>query len=301
MQDIIWKDVEQEAKKDLARVIFRCEQQFDRQVVGLAQQLFAMNEMRVILVAGPSSSGKTTFSHLLCEQLEKLGIKTHYVGMDDFFIDRAKVPFLPSGLRDYDSLVAIDIDLFRQVLGGVLNAEWVEVPQYDFITGTRKKEKQLLRLHEQDIVVVEGIHALNPVLLDGLDTTRICRVGIMPRRTFVMPNGSLLMPDDLRLLRRTIRDYYTRAHSFSDTAKQWVEVCAAEAIHIRPFMSKADFNVDSSYDYELFLYKHCLKDMMDKCALPAFFNIREALSQIRDIPMTQIPATSLLNEFVFIR
>ena len=297
MKEIQWTNVEKMARENLAGLIFNCELNFDRQVDAVAQHLFAMSDVRVVLVTGPSSSGKTTFSNLLCDRLEYLGVKAHYIGLDDFFINRADVPFLPSGVRDYDSLQAIDLPYIRKVIEGVLNAEWVEIPKYDFVTGTRKSEYSLLRLHEQDVVLIEGIHALNPVLVEGFDTSRVCRVGIMPRRTFVMPNGSTLSPDELRLLRRTIRDYYTRNHSFEATAKQWAEVCAADAKHIRPYMSKADYNVDSCYDYELLLYKACMKNLMDACELPVYANIRDALQQVIEVPMTQIPATSLLNEF----
>lgn len=298
MQEILWRRIESMAANDLAGLIFNSELNFMRQVDTVAQHIYDMHEVRVIMVAGPSSSGKTTFSRMLSDRLQYLGIKAHYIGMDDFFINREDVPFLPSGVRDYDSLAAMDLPLLRQVIGGVLQAQWVEIPKFDFVTGTRKAEKELLNLHEQDLVLIEGIHALNPALLpEGTDLSRVIKVGIKPRRNFIFDEGKMLPADELRLLRRTIRDYYTRGHSFEATAKQWGEVCAAEAQNITPYMDKADYNIDSSYDYELFIYKQCLGDMLDDCDIPAYANVRDALQEVSFVPDIHIPATSLLNEF----
>ena len=298
MQDINWKRIEAMAANDLARLIVDSELYFDHQVEALAQHIYAMHEVRVILVAGPSSSGKTTFSHLLCDHLQHLGVKAHYIGMDDFFINRENVPFLPSGVRDYDSLAAMDLPLLHQVIEGVLNAHWVEIPKFDFVSGTRKAEMELLHLQEQDLVLIEGIHALNPALLPaGTDLAKICKVGIKPRRNFVFEEGTILPADELRLLRRTIRDYYTRGHSFAATAKQWAEVCAAESVNITPYMDTADYNIDSSFDYELFIYKQCLGNMLDDCDLPEYRHIRDAMREVSYVPDIHIPSASLLNEF----
>ena len=109
------------------------------------------------------------------------------------------------------------------------------------------------------------------------------------------------MPDELRLLRRTIRDFHTRGHSLAATLAQWEEVCRAEAIYITPYLDKADFDVDSGFHYELFVYKHCLAGVMEDCDLAAFANIKAVMQEVRDVPLVQIPSTSLLNEFAIIK
>lgn len=297
MRTIDCKQVLQRALANPEGLVFESERRFDHQVEVLARRVFEVKDISLIMVAGPSSSGKTTFSRKLQEQLQSLGVMVHYIGLDDFFIDREKVPFLPSGLRDFDSPEAMDLPFLHKTLEGVVNNEWVEVPTYNFLTGSREEELRLLKLHSQDVVVVEGIHALNPLLLKGLDTSKVCRVGICPRRTFVFPSGVEIPPDDLRLLRRTLRDYYTRGYSFAETAKQWAEVCAAEDKYIRPYLTKADYDMDSAFDYELFVYKHCLRNDLENCDLPAFANLKLALREVQDLPLIHIPTGSLLNEF----
>lgn len=297
MKDILWTQVDKMAQYDMAQLVFDNETGFDMQVESVARQLYEVPELRVAMIAGPSSSGKTTFCNLLAEHLEKHGVRAHRISLDDFFIDRDKVPLLPSGLKDFDSPAALNLDEFETVLGGVMHDEWVELPRYDFLTGKQHLKDSLMRLHPEDIVLIEGIHALNPMLTEGQDNSRICRIGIKPRRNYVMPSGTLLSPDDLRLLRRTIRDFYTRGHSLEATLAQWQEVCRAEATYITPYINKADYNVDSGFMYELFVYKHCLKNIMDDCDLPAFAAIRQAMREVRDVSFIHIPKSSLLNEF----
>lgn len=296
MQKAIWSDIERSAKKDLAGLIFRSEKYFDRQVEAVADDIFDKKHVRVVMIAGPSSSGKTTFSKLLNEKLRNKGVMVHYIGMDDFFIDRDKVPFLPSGVRDFDSPETLDMELLRKVIGGVLDSEWVEIPEYDFIAGKRKEEKTILRLHDEDVVIIEGIHALNPMII-GRNDSQIAKISIKPRKTFIMPSGRKLEPDELRLLRRTIRDFHTRGYGFEQTAEQWEEVCIAESKYITPYTDYADYFIDSAFDYELFIYKQCIGKSLDDCRIEEYENIKNVLDEVALIPITEIPKTSLLNEF----
>lgn len=298
MQKVVWSDIERAARKNIAELIFRCEKYFSRQVEAVAEDIYAKNDIKAVFVAGPSSSGKTTFSRLLNEELQKRGLKVHYMGTDDFFIDRARVPFLSSGVRDFDSPVAIDTELLKECIGGILRSEWVEVPEYDFLTGRRKEEKTLLKLHDQDVVIVEGIHALNPNVVGIYDDSVVAKVSIKPRKTFFMPSGRRLSPDELRLLRRTIRDYHTRGYGLAETAAQWAEVLRAEQTYIDPYTEYADYFVDSAFDYELFLYKQCVGDAFDKCAVHEYDNIKMVLAEVTNMPIDAIPSASLLNEFV---
>ena len=301
MEKIIWEQVDKMARHDLAQLVFDSETGFDNQVDRIARQLYEVPELRMAMIAGPSSSGKTTFCNLLASRLEHYGVRAHRVSLDDFFIDRDRVPVLPSGVKDFDSPAALDLDELNRVMTGIMRDEWVELPQYDFITGKSQLRVNLMRLHPEDIVLVEGIHALNPLLTQGQDASRICRIGIKPRRPYLMPSGRELSPDELRLLRRTIRDFHTRGHSLEATLAQWEEVCRAEAIYITPFLNKADYDVDSGFRYELFVYKYCLAGMMDDCGLEAFANIKAVMQEVRDMPLIHIPSTSLLNEFAIIK
>lgn len=301
MEQINWSKVDQMARFDMAQLVFDAEEGFDRQVDRIARQLYEVPELRVAMIAGPSSSGKTTFCNLLADRIEHYGVRAHRICMDDYFIDRDKVPFLPSGLRDYDSLAALDLKALHTTIAGIMKDEWVELPRYDFLTGKSVPRASLLRLYPEDIVLIEGIHALNPILVEGHDRSRFCKIGIKPRRSYLMPSGRVLSPDELRLIRRTVRDYYTRGHTLEATMKQWTEVCRAEAEYITPYINKADFDVDSGFHYELFVHKHCLGRIMDDCEMEAFANVKAVMDEVRDVPFINIPETSLLNEFVILK
>ncbi len=297
MKNITWNEISELARLDPVELVFRSENYFYEQVKNIAEDIFDKKQVQVVMVAGPSSSGKTTFSKILDEELQEKGVMVHYIGLDDFFIDREKVPFLPSGVRDYDSPNTLDLPLVHSVIRGVLNNEWVEIPEYDFISGTRKEDKTILHIHPEDVVIIEGIHALNPLLIGDNPTERIAKVSIQPRRTFLFPDGTTLSPEELRLLRRTIRDVRTRGYDADGTADQWGEVRRAEIRYIEPYVPHADYFVDSAFDYELYLYKQCLGDTLDRSNDVLFDNIKKVMNLVENVPITDIPDSSLLNEF----
>ena len=185
----------------------------------------------------------------------------------------------------------------HEVIGGLMNDEWVEVPEYDFLTGERKKDKRIVRLYAHDIVIIEGIHALNPIFSDAYDRQKYAKISIKPRRNFEMPSGRTLTADELRLLRRSLRDFYTRGYSFEETAKQWKEVCSAEDKYITPYMESADFKIDSTHEYELFIYKQLIGKYLEKCYIDEFQNVRKCVAEVTNKQDIQIPKSSLLNEF----
>jgi len=297
MGNIIWKDVEQQASQGMTGLVYRSEKHFDSQVEEVARAIFNDQKIRVVFVAGPSSSGKTTFSVLLKHELQSLGIMSHYLGLDNYFINRADVPYLPNGLQDFDSLHALDLPLINESIAGILNNEWIEVPHYNFYTGIRESGHFVLKLMEHDVVIIEGLHALNPIFCQPFDKSRIMRVAIMPMRNIEMPSGRILSKDDLRLLRRSIRDLNTRGYSFEETAKQWSEVRAAENKYIYPYTDTADFKVDSIHEYELFIYKQMMGQYLKDCYVDVFQNARACIAEVSNKQIPDIPESSLLNEF----
>ena len=254
----------------------------------------------MILIAGPSASGKTTFANLLADRLEYYGVKVHRISTDDFFIDRDKIEVLPSGLLDMDSLNAMDVKLLTYTIESILEGRRVVVPSFDFIEGRRAGETREIFAEDADITIVEGIHALNPVILGkyAIHDDRIVGVYISPRRDFLLPSGRTIAPVELRLLRRILRDHYSRGHSLPNTLAQWSEVLKAERVNIYPYVHLASHTVDSVYDYELLVYKRCLGNSLDAAPHKWTDNIREALKEVGDVPDMTIPQTSLLNEFI---
>ena len=298
MENIVWKDIEDQAALNIAGLVYRSEKYFDNQVEELARAVFNDKRIKIVFVAGPSSSGKTTFSKLLQHDLRALGIMAHYVGLDDYFINRADLPVLPSGLKDFDSIHAIDLPLVHQAIQGIMNDEWIEVPKYNFLTGKREDEHFILKLMPSDVVIIEGIHGLNPIFSGQFADERSAKVALMPMRGIVFPSGRTMTCEELRLLRRGIRDVNSRGYSFEDTAKQWKEVRAVEEKLIYPYMKDADFKIDSGHPYELFLYKKMAWQHLKDSYSDEFANIRACMTEVSNRNIPEIPATSLLNEFV---
>ena len=291
---IQWTYMENLAKKHLSSLIYNSEYNFDSQVIKIADKIYAEKRVKMIMIAGPSASGKTTFSNLLADRLEFRGVKVHRISTDDFFIDRDKIEVLPSGLLDMDSLNAMDVKLLAYTLESILEGRSVVVPRFDFIEGKRAGDTREILPEEADITIVEGIHALNPVVLGkyGVHDGNIVDIYISPRRDFLLPSGRTIAPVELRLLRRILRDHYSRGHSLADTLAQWDEVLKAEKVNIYPFVHRAAFTVDSVYDYELLVYKRCLGTSLDAYPHKWTENIREVLKEVSDIPNMVIPSTS---------
>lgn len=297
---IEWSRVEELAKKHLSALIYNSEYNFDSQVIKIADKIYAERSTKIIMIAGPSASGKTTFANLLADRLEFYGVKVHRISTDDFFIDRDKVEVLPNGLLDMDSLNAMDVKLLTYTIESILEGRPVVIPRFDFIEGKRAGDTREIVAEDADITIVEGIHALNPVILGkyAMHDDRIVGVYISPRREFQLPSGRTIAPVELRLLRRILRDHYSRGHTLQNTLAQWSEVLKAERVNIYPFVHLASYTVDSVYDYELLVYKRCLGNALDAVPHKWTDNIREALKEVGDVPDMIIPQTSLLNEFI---
>jgi len=297
---INWAYMESFAKTHLSSLIYNSEYNFDSQVVKIADKIYAERSVKMIMVAGPSASGKTTFSNLLADRLEFRGVKVHRISTDDYFIDRAKLPLLPSGVLDFDSLAAMDVKLLAYTIESILEGRKAVIPRYDFLEGVRAGDTREIVPEGADITIVEGIHALNPVVLGkyAMNGDEVVGIYISPRRDFLLPSGRTIAPVELRLLRRILRDHYSRGHSLAGTLAQWDEVLNAERVNIYPYVHRASYTVDSVYDYELLVYKRCLGNALDAYPSKWTDNIREVLKEVSDIPNMTIPKTSLLNEFI---
>ncbi len=299
MKTYNWNKIEERARADMEGLVFDSELHFFDQVEAIAAKIYSSKTYKLVMVAGPSSSGKTTFTRLLSEKLKTFGVNVHLISTDDYFFDRDKVPLLENGIRDFDSLSSMDVDGLMEAIRRISNNEDVDVPEFDFMTGRRKKELNRLKLEDGDIVMIEGIHALNPIFVDIPNDSRVCKISIAPRTSIDFGDGCILHPDELRLIRRCIRDFHTRNHSFISTLRQWEEVRKAEKIYIEPYVDGADFKVDSTYAYELFVYKHCIYKQLEE-DIESFGDMLKIFSHVPNLPLAKIPAQSLLNEFAFL-
>ena len=210
---------------------------------------------RIILIAGPSSSGKTTFARRLCVQLRVNGLHPLYLGTDDYFVERKDAPLDEYGEKDFESLASVDVELFNSNMNDLLEGREVDLPEFDFITGCKVFGKRITRLKEGEPVVIEGIHALNDDLTPYIDADEKFKIYISPFTQLNIDRHNRIPTTDARMLRRMARDFQYRGYSAQDTIRQWPKVRAGEDRNIFPFSNCADVLFNSVHVYELSVLK----------------------------------------------
>ena len=259
--------------------------------------------IRLVLIAGPSSSGKTTTCKRLSVQLGVNGIRPINISLDDYFVDREKTPRDATGDYDYEHLHALNLDLFNEQLNALFHGEEVELPRYDFTTGYSKPSGKKLRMGPKDILVVEGIHALNPELTAQIPQELIYRVYASALTTLLLDNHNYIPTTDNRLLRRIIRDNKYRAVNAVETIRRWPSVRKGENRWIFPYQENADQMFNTAMLFELAVIKRQAEPLLEQVPenCPEYaeaYRLLKFLHYIRPIPEDQIPPTSLLREFL---
>ena len=220
------------------------------QVAGCVAEANRERGVRLVLISGPSSSGKTTFAKRLGVQLRVLGLNPVLISLDDYFVDREKTPRDENGEYDYEALEAIDLEQFNDHLKRLERGESVDIPRYDFISGTRQWHDNPLQLDERSVLIVEGIHGLNPALTPGVPESRKFKIYVSCFTSVALDNVSRIATSDNRLLRRLTRDYRTRGNDALSTLARWESVRRGEEKHIFPYQENADVMFNSSLFYE---------------------------------------------------
>ncbi len=257
----------------------------------------------IVLIAGPSSSGKTTSSKRLAIQLMTNLMMPKLISLDDYFIDREHTPRDESGDYDYESLYALDLDQLNSDLTRLLNGEEINLPSYSFELGRRIERRRLLRLDKNDVLLIEGIHGLNPELTRAINPDDVYKVYVSALTTLKIDNHNWISTSDNRLLRRIVRDSKYRHTSALDTIRRWPSVRRGEEKWIFPFSENADATFNSSLIFELGVMKNYAEPVLrdvprDDVAYAEAFRLRRLLSYFEPIPDNQIPTTSLLREFL---
>ncbi len=258
---------------------------------------------RVVLISGPSSSGKTTSAKRLAIQLGVLGMRPELISLDDYFVNREDTPRDENGDYDFEVLEAIDIKLFNEHLQRLMQGESVDIPRYDFITGRRTWHNAPLTLHENSILIIEGIHGLNPRLTPSIPDDQKFKIYISCFTSVAMDNLSRISTTDNRLLRRLTRDYRQRGSSALATLSRWASVRRGEERHIFPYQENADVMLNSSLFYEISVLKpfaeKILREIPD--TVPEYqeaCRLLKFLDNFIPIPTDTIPPTSILREFI---
>lgn len=278
----------------------------EKKLGAIADQIYDANisrGARIVLISGPSSSGKTTFAQRLGIQLRILGLRPVTISLDDYFVNREDTPRDEKGDYDFEALEAIDLALFNQQLNELLKGQSVRVPKFNFISGLREWYEQPLQLDERSILIIEGIHGLNPRLTADVEDHLKFKIYISALTSISMDNVSRIATTDNRLIRRITRDYYTRGANAEATIRRWPSVRQGEDKYIFPYQENADVMFNSSLFYEISVLRRFIEPKLLEVpnTVPEFAEAKRLLKFLDNflpIDPAEIPPTSILREFI---
>ena len=275
----------------------------EKKISQIADTIAGRKEIKVVLIAGPSSSGKTTFCKRLSVQLLASGVKPVQISLDDYFVNRAETPKDENGELDYESIYALNIPLINEQFNVLFRGEEVELPKYNFQTGMSEKSGKKLHLGENNILLVEGIHALNPALTEQIADDKKFKIYASALTTILLDDHNYIPTTDNRLLRRIVRDYKYRGCSAQETIHRWPSVRAGENKWIFPYQEQADVMFNTALLFELAVIKpqaeEVLEQVPENCEEYAeAYRLRKFLKYFAPLPFRNLPPTSLLREFL---
>ncbi len=275
----------------------------EKKIINIANKISWKKDVKLILIAGPSSSGKTTFAKRLAVQLRVNGLKPHIIGMDDYFLSRELTPRKENGDYDFESISAIDLALINEHLHLLLNGKEIELPKYNFITGISENSHHKLKLGDSDVLIMEGIHGLNDELTKAVPFNQKVKIYVSALNNLNIDSHNRIPTTDSRKVRRIIRDFNFRGHSAEQTLKMWDNVREGEDSNIFPFQENADFMFNSILTYELaVLKKHIVPILKEISGYSPFYReaqrLLKMLYHIGIIQDEAVPSNSIIREFI---
>lgn len=275
----------------------------DRKLVELVQDIEKRKNIKMVLIAGPSSSGKTTFAQKLGVQLKLTGYNPITISMDNYFKERKDTPLGEDGKYNFETVDALDIELFNSQMKDLIDGKTVQLPEFDFVVGTKKYNGKFLKLEKNDVMIIEGIHALNPILTKFTPDENKYKVYIAPITTLNIDGYTKISSSDSRFLRRMVRDYTTRGHSVDRTFELWGNVKKGEEKYIFPFVDDADFIYNSSLNYEPSVMKTFAQPLLLQVDSSSEFysearRLYAYLNNFTPLETGNIPINSIIREFI---
>lgn len=295
---------EQISKGKYGEIIRTVEALQETKISKIAEQIAKDREKKIVLIAGPSSSGKTSFSKRLEIQLKVNGISSIPISMDDYFVNRDKTPLNKEGNYDFESIYALDLELFNNHIKQLLNGEEVEIPSYNFQTGKREYNGHKVKLKENEILIFEGIHGLNPLLTSSIEDKSKFKIYVSPLTQLNLDYHNRISTTDCRLIRRIVRDNKFRGYSAEKTIEMWSNVRRGEENNIFPYQEEADAIFNSTLIYEISILKKYVEPLLknvDKNS-PSHIEAHRLLNFIQYFKSIDdeldIPPTSIIKEFI---
>lgn len=274
----------------------------ENKLLNVAKEIYNKKAVKIILIAGPSSSGKTTTANKLSMYLRSFGLNPQLISMDDYFVDRKDLEVDKFGKYDFENLKAIDLELFNTQMKDLLNKKEVKIPTYNFILGM-KEYKKTLKLSENDILIIEGIHGLNNIVLEGIDKSLKCKIYLSALTQLGLDNHNKINTTDNRLLRRIIRDNRTRGYDATKTLESWSSVRRGEEKYIFPYQDDADYTINTALIYEMGVLKTYVEPLLYSVKEESLYyeEARRLINFLRvflPIPSDSVPEDSILREFI---
>jgi len=298
-------DVNQLAVENYFQLIHKAEQFYEDQLDSVADAIEEKEGLQILCLAGPSSSGKTTTSHMLQQRFIARGRNCKVISLDDFYLSEEESPRHEDGTPDFETVDALDIPCINRCIRELLESGNTMVPEFDFHTHSRKEEWREVRCGDDDIIIMEGLHALNPRLTGLADESHITRIYVSARSKFVHGEEEIIAPKEIRLMRRMVRDVAKRSTPPEKTIEMWDKVCDGERKYIDPFRDDAHFKIDSTMDYEPCIFRTYLEPFMVKAVdmeeekrqvLVELWNKLIGFHEIQDA--SPVPQDSVIREFI---
>ena len=284
--------------------INECEGRYEKIINEITKKIVSAKGREIVMLAGPSSAGKKTTARRLKVSLEKSGVKTYVLSLDDFYLNRDDIPYLPDGSQDYETVYALDLDCLESELNVLLRGDKVKAPVFDFTTGKRSETMfNEIILGKEDVVIIEGLHALNPVITDKIQG-KLLKIYINVSSRIYDENGAVVLNKrNLRFIRRMVRDYKFRDSSVENTCRLWKNVTKGEDEYLFPYRDNADIKADTIHLYEPCVLKHQALRMIGEDDVSEeykndIYKIAKALDRFNDIEENLVPENSLLREFL---
>lgn len=292
------------AEKDPAELVRASEEYYNNQVLSAAHVIAKCPDYKFVLLCGPSASGKTTTAHKLKHRLIAQGIGARVVSMDNFFTGLENYPKLADGTPDMEAFQAIDHELLNECFEQLMQTGEAMFPEFDFATQSRKFSCHPMSLCKNDVLIMEGIHALNPAVLSNIPHENVFRIYVSVRTKFISGDDTILIPKDIRLMRRIVRDYNFRNYPPTATLQAWVNVTAAERLNIDLYRDDVNLKIDNTIDYEVCIWRDLLQNLLettkqgDYDEYPMIERIFNGLMHFPQLNYKLIPQNSLLREFI---
>lgn len=297
-------EINRAALADPEAFVTDTETTYQKNLDAIARQIASEDPMcKLVMIAGPSSSGKTTTAHRLIRALQKTGVESVSISLDNFYFGEKNAPLLPDGSHDYESLKALNLEDIRRCLFGLVQENQCDMPVFDFEKHLPFPYRRKVVLHEREVAVVEGIHALNPELTRLLPEFREHRIYISVKQGVDDGGKQIFGPNDIRLVRRIVRDYNFRGTSPEKTLQMWANVMDGERKYIKPFRPFADSTINSFHAYELCVLKSQAVDLLHSVPEQSdFFGRAQALAQglerVESVDCGLVPPNSIIREFI---